>query len=100
MAARRTRSGASRGSKSRPSHLRIERPSRQALYDVTVTRNAYGAITSTQDGDGVGLDHTATFAYDGAGRLTQAIVGNANDQYRFGYAYDGLQNMVSRSAVG
>jgi len=38
---------------------------------VTVQRSPFGAIASVQDGDGVGLDHSATFAYDDAGRVTK-----------------------------
>ncbi len=83
-----------------PSHLRIERPTHAAIYDVAVTRNRFGGITSVQDGDGVGLDHTATFAYDGAGRLVQALLGAGASQFAFVYGYDGLQNMVSRGATG
>ena len=83
-----------------PSHLRIERTPGAAIYDVTVQRSPFGAIASVQDGDGVGLDHSATFAYDDAGRVTQATIGGAARQFAFAYAYDGLQNMIARSAAG
>jgi RHS repeat-associated protein len=83
-----------------PTHLRIARSSGAALYDVTAARNAIGAITTMTDSDGVGLDHSATFGYDAAGRITQASIGGSARQYQFGYAWDGLQNLVSRAASG
>jgi YD repeat-containing protein len=71
------------------------------LYDVTVTRNAYGAPTFVTDNDGVGHDQNASFTYDGGGRLTGATLGVAGpQQFRFTYAYDALQNMTSRTATG
>lgn len=74
----------------------------EVLYDVSVTRNAYGAITDVDDNDGVGLDHNADFTYDGAARLLHATLGTPAmplDQFEFGYAYDDLQNMVQRTAT-
>lgn len=81
-----------------------------ALYDVTLTRNAYGAPVAVTDDDGVGLNHAATFAYDPAARLTDALLGAVKqsdgtlaagpDTFHFSYAYDGLQNMVSRQSTG
>jgi RHS repeat-associated protein len=67
-------------------------------YDVE--RNGFGSITSVADADGVGLDHDATFAYDTAGRLTEATVGSGMAAYSFSYQYDGLQNMVQRAISG
>ncbi|HTJ42705.1 MAG TPA: FG-GAP-like repeat-containing protein, partial [Kofleriaceae bacterium] len=85
------------------SHVRVQRSAGgTSLYDVTLARNAYGAVTSAVDGDGVGLDHSATFDYDPAGRLTSAVLGSApksgelDRRFGFTYAYDGLQNMISR----
>ncbi|HEY2518052.1 MAG TPA: polymorphic toxin-type HINT domain-containing protein [Polyangiaceae bacterium] len=83
-----------------PTHLRIARPSGAALYDVGVQRNAFGGIATATDGDGVGLNHTASFGYDGAGRLTSATLGPATTPFTFAYAYDGLQNLTSRTAAG
>jgi RHS repeat-associated protein len=71
----------------------------RSLYDVAMTRNAYGAITDVSDTDNFGLDHTATFTYDGAARLTAATLGGMGG-YSFGYEYDGLQNMIERTASG
>ena len=64
----------------------------------------------------VGLNHSATFAYDGAGRLEDMVLGAARRgdgpatgpssftigpaSFHFTYAYDGLQNMTSRTASG
>ncbi|MCE9573340.1 MAG: FG-GAP-like repeat-containing protein [Deltaproteobacteria bacterium] len=73
-----------------------------SLYDIALGRNAFGAVTSAVDSDGVGLDHSATFTYDLAGRLTGATLGKAptagqpDKRFGFAYAYDGFQNMVSR----
>jgi RHS repeat-associated protein len=52
------------------------------------------------DDDGVGLDHTATFGFDGGARLIDATLGRGAGAYRFRYAYDGLQNMVRRETAG
>jgi hypothetical protein len=71
-----------------------------AIYDVSVTRNAYGAITSVTDNDRVGLDHAATFVYDGAARLVDAVLGSSPNEYEFRYRYDGLQNMIERGVTG
>jgi YD repeat-containing protein len=70
------------------------------LFDLTIVRNSFGAPTSVTDGDTRGLDHSATYLYDGAGRLTDAAMGRAADQYSFSYRYDGLQNMISRQVSG
>lgn len=67
------------------------------LYDVSVLRNAWTGITSATDIDGVGLNHSATFVYDGAARLTDTTIGTGDDMYSFGYQYDGTQNMTLRS---
>jgi RHS repeat-associated protein len=72
------------------------------LYDVALGRNAFGAVTSAVDSDGVGLDHSAAFTYDLAGRLTGATLGSApsagqpDKRFAFTYAYDGFQNMIDR----
>jgi RHS repeat-associated protein len=74
----------------------------RCLYDVVLSRNAYGAITTVADSDGAGLDHSATFTYDDAARLTGSTLagGAGSGGYTFGYQYDGLQNMIDRSASG
>jgi RHS repeat-associated protein len=71
-----------------------------SLYDVAATYNPMGAIATLSDRDQVGLDHSATFDFDGAGRLTAGTVGAAPGNYQFSYAYDGLQNLVRRDASG
>ena len=58
----------------RPSRLTLSRAG-TALYDATLARNAWGAISTVTDTDGHGLDHSATFAYDGAARLVDATMG-------------------------
>jgi RHS repeat-associated protein len=68
----------------------------QAIYDVGATRNAWTAITDVADFDGVGLDQSAHFDYDRFARLTGARIG----EFQFGYRYDGLHNMTSRTATG
>ena len=70
------------------------------VYLASIERNAYGAPTSVSDYDGVGLDHQASYTYDGASRLTGATLGRYPMQYQFSYRYDGLQNMVERGASG
>jgi RHS repeat-associated protein len=70
------------------------------LYQASVTRNGFAAITSVTDSDGTGLDHNASFTYDPAGRLTDATLGPLAARYQFHYAYDGLQNMIQRGASG
>ncbi|WP_224362737.1 FG-GAP-like repeat-containing protein [Hyalangium versicolor] len=94
-----------------PRHIQTLRPTTGvALYDVTVTRNSYGAPTTVTDDDGVGLNHASTFDYDEAARLTDAILGavklpdgtlgEGTASFHFSYQYDGLQNMVQRQASG
>jgi YD repeat-containing protein len=81
-----------------PGRVRVENAS-GALYDVSATRASFGALATVVDSDGVGLDHSATFAYDAAGRLTSARLGQVAP-YQFGYAYDSLQNLVARTVTG
>jgi RHS repeat-associated protein len=81
-----------------PSRIQIIDGAR-TLHDVGILRNAYGAATTVTDSDGAGLDHSATYSYDGAARLTAATVGGSGG-YSFGYQYDGLQNMIERTAAG
>ncbi len=74
-----------------------------AIYDVSAARNPSNEITSEIDHDGHGLDHGATFGYDGFSRLTSATIGSGAQASSFGYAYDALHNMTSRTgpvAVG
>jgi RHS repeat-associated protein len=80
--------------------IQILRPSGAAAYDAGVTYNAYGAITAIADNDGVGLNHAAAFSFDGGARLVDAVLGTGAGAYHFRYAYDGLQNMIRREAVG
>lgn len=84
-----------------PSRVQVQRPLMAGpLYDVSVTRNAWTGILSATDIDLVGLNHSATFTYDGAARLTDATIGTGNEMYNFGYRYDGLQNMTLRTQTG
>jgi YD repeat-containing protein len=76
-----------------------------SLYDVTVTRNSYGAPTLIVDNDQQGADHNATFGYDAAGRLTESTLGKSDpqhpeQQFRFSFRYDALQNMTLRTVSG
>jgi YD repeat-containing protein len=69
------------------------------LFDIFVTRTTYGAPKTVEDRDLQGLDHSATYAYDDAARLTGATLGASTDpggQYSFAFRYDGLQNMIER----
>lgn len=70
------------------------------LYDVAATYNPIGAIDTFTDFDGAGLDHTARFGYDSAGRLTSAIMGTGSNAYHFSYTYDSLQNLTRREVSG
>ncbi|HET9620835.1 MAG TPA: FG-GAP-like repeat-containing protein [Kofleriaceae bacterium] len=70
------------------------------LYDAAIGYSPYAAITSVTDSDGHGLDHSAAFTYDGAGRITRGVLGQAAAAYTFDYQYDGLQNMIRRAAHG
>jgi YD repeat-containing protein len=85
-------------------HMTVTSPvSQTSLYEVAVTRNAYGAPTMVEDvakeNGGQGLDQAATYGYDGAGRLTSATMGK-DKPYTFGYQYDALQNMTLRTVSG
>lgn len=70
------------------------------IYDVEIGRTAWGGVDSVIDHDGVGLDHSASFTYDGAARLTRAVLGSAPEQFGFDYQYDALQNLVLRAYAG
>ena len=70
------------------------------VYDVSAGYTAFDAIATLTDTDGQGLDHSASFGFDGAGRLTAATIGTGPSAYQFSYAYDGLQNLVQRGASG
>ncbi|NVJ09684.1 VCBS repeat-containing protein [Myxococcus sp. AM001] len=93
-----------------PSRVQVQRSTGVTLYDVTLTRNAFGAPVTVSDADGVGLNHSATFEYDSAARLTESVLGavplpdgtfgEGAESFRFEYAYDGLQNMVLRHSSG
>ncbi len=71
-----------------------------ALYGVDIARNGWSGITAVTDVDGAGLSHTASFTYDDFARLTAASIGTGASAYSFGYGYDALHNMTSRSAAG
>jgi RHS repeat-associated protein len=97
-----------------PDAITVRRPSGALLYDVTLKRNAWAAPTEVWDVDGTGLDHSATFTYDEAARLTDAVLGAVKSKdaqgrdvliqgpasFRFTHTYDGLQNMLSRTVQG
>jgi YD repeat-containing protein len=67
-----------------------------AIYDVSATRNLANEILTETDRDNRGLDHSATFTYDGFARLTGATI-DGGTRYAFGYSYDVLHNMTSRT---
>jgi RHS repeat-associated protein len=79
----------------RPTRVTVESAT-SAFYDVTAHYSAFGAIDTLTDTDGAGLDHSATFGFDGGGRLTSAAIGALPTSNQFRYAYDGLQNMSRR----
>jgi len=80
-----------------PSEVNIQDAGRAAIYHVRATRNDWTAITTVADLDGIGLDHTGTYSYDGFARLTGATLGTGSQGFTFGYAYDVLHNMTSRT---
>lgn len=72
------------------------------LYKIFVTRTSFGAPKTVDDLDGQGLNHSATYTYDDAARLTDATLGGSGDpggQYAFTFRYDGLQNMIQRQVT-
>jgi RHS repeat-associated protein len=83
----------------RPQRVTIENAD-GALYSVAATYHPFGPIATLTDDDGVGLDHSASFGFDGGGRLTSAAIGTGDGAYHFNYGYDGLQNMTQRGATG
>jgi RHS repeat-associated protein len=83
-----------------PSKVTVKDATGQAIYDVEATRNEWSALTTVNDVDHVGLDHSAQFGYDGFARLTSASVGTGTNVFSFGYGYDVLHNMTSRTTTG
>ncbi|HTE49236.1 MAG TPA: FG-GAP-like repeat-containing protein, partial [Kofleriaceae bacterium] len=83
-----------------PVRIDVTGPGGAALFGLDVTRLPWGGIASLTDDDGRGLDHSASFAYDGRGRLTAATLGAGAAAYQLGFAYDDLQNMTSRTVSG
>jgi RHS repeat-associated protein len=79
-----------------PTRITVHAANGAAIYDVASTRDASNNLTAIADLDGVGLDHSAQFTYDGFARLTGASIGG----FTFGYAYDALHNMTSRTQTG
>jgi RHS repeat-associated protein len=83
-----------------PEAIAVRRSDGTALYDALLTYTGIGELHTVTDRDGHGLDHGATFTYDGAARLTAAVIGSGADGFHFAQTYDGLQNMVRREASG
>ena len=55
----------------RPTRVTVNNAGGSALYNVAATYNTIGAIDTLTDSDGVGLDHNATFGFDGRGGSPQ-----------------------------
>ncbi|HEY0254959.1 MAG TPA: RHS repeat-associated core domain-containing protein, partial [Kofleriaceae bacterium] len=70
------------------------------VYDVAATRDPANRLTRLTDTDGKGLDHSATFTYDGFSRLVGSTLGSGADLFSFTYQYDVLHNMTGRTQVG
>jgi RHS repeat-associated protein len=84
-----------------PSSIQVGKAGARTVYSVGVTRNLFGAPTAVVDGLTGGIDHTATYAYDGAARLWEATMGASDSTgWKFRYRYDGLQNMTARFQSG
>lgn len=83
-----------------PSQVAVRDATGAAIFEVAATRDLATEITAIADLDGVGLDHSATFTYDGFARLIGATAGSGAQAYHFGYAYDALHNMTSRQVTG
>jgi RHS repeat-associated protein len=81
-----------------PSEVKITDVDGKVIYDVSATRDLRTEIKTETDLDGDGLDHTATFTYDAFARLTGATMGTGATMLTFGYGYDVLHNMTSRTA--
>jgi uncharacterized protein RhaS with RHS repeats len=71
-----------------------------AIYDVALSRNEWGAIDGAVDTDGHGLDHSASFVYDPAARLIESELGAGATSHTFTFTYDAIDNMTSRLATG
>jgi YD repeat-containing protein len=74
------------------------------LFKIDVTRTTFGAPKTIVDSDGNvnSLNHSATYDYDAAARLTDATLGATSDPqglYTFSFRYDGLQNMAFRQVM-
>jgi RHS repeat-associated protein len=83
-----------------PSGIQVDKlgPAPSLLYHVAISaRTPYGAPKTVVDAIGGGVDHSAQYAYDGAARLTNAILGSGASTWKFRFEYDGLQNMIGRT---
>jgi RHS repeat-associated protein len=65
------------------------------LLDLGASYNRHAALRSVSDNDGLGEDHTMSFEYDAAARLSVAHLSDVD----FSYAYDDLQNMTKRKVA-
>jgi RHS repeat-associated protein len=88
-----------------PSDIQIGKPPAVPIYHVSLPdaggRTLYGAPSKLVDNVAGGLDHSATYHYDGAARLVNATIGQTPaTQWSFRFAYDGLQNMTGRTQTG
>lgn len=67
--------------------------------DLGVRYDGIGAPVDVTDfASSTGLDQTARYAYDPAGRLVGAALGSGPSPLTFTYSYDALQNLTSRTA--
>lgn len=80
----------------RTAWTRVTGPGQALWAELSFAHTAWGAVAEVSDLDGVGVNHSAAYQHDQAGRLTFF----KTKGYSAEYSYDALQNMTSRVTSG
>jgi RHS repeat-associated protein len=86
-----------------PQEIIVRRPNGAAMLDVGIQRLPSGRPYEMDDYDAVGLERSASFVYDDAGRLILSDYYTASDpsaERWYSAAYDSLENVQYRNSSG
>ena len=79
------------------SRITVAGPDETEFYNVTIQRDDAGAPWLATDDDGTGIDHTAEYRHDDAGRISLAWYYEMSPATWIWYGYDALGNMTLRA---